>query len=222
MKRLPILAAIGALTLVLPTLACSGGNAGGPTSPSVFGSSSSAPTGGTTIIGTTSGLTSSLANRQPATATVSTASGVQVCVNGTCANLDEDGRFELRGEFSGDVGLEVAGLEGSSILLTIPGVSEGETIVVRLEIDDSTSRIEILSRTLGDGDSPDDDLNEDDPSVDSPSADAPSEHAPEEDSTSEDSTSEDDTGEDNDSGDDASGDDASEDDGSDGLGPAQP
>jgi len=161
----------GAVLALALTLACSGGGITGPT-----GTSSSV---GTTIIGTTGVAgTASAARLSAAPAASEETTDLRICVHGTttCAPPDSSGRFQLEGDFNGDVQLDI--MDGDTLVagLIIPGVVQGETIVIRIRLEDERSQIEIISRSgddrQGDDDSTDDGLSEDDSADDMPSDDA--------------------------------------------------
>jgi len=172
----------GASLALAFTLACSGGGVTGPT-----GTSSAV---GTTIIGSTGAAgTAQTAGLSATPAAASETANIRICVHGTtnCTPPDSSGRFQLEGDFAGDVQLDI--MDGDALVagLIIPGVVLGETIVIRVRIEAERSRIEIISRSsgddsLGDDDSSDDGLSEDDSSDDTPSddvsEDAPSSDAP--------------------------------------------
>jgi len=198
-----VVAGIGAFALST-LLACSG-NAVGPTftSPAGGGSPLGSSSGSTTIMGTTGGAPLALLARpQTVTASADTSTNIQICINGTvdCTSVGEDGRFELHGDFSGDVSLTVLGPDGPIAEFTIFGVATGETIVVRVELEDASSHIEILSRSGG----------EDDSSTDDSAASSTDDTSTNDDSTDDEST--DDSSTDDESTDDSSTDDESTDD----------
>jgi hypothetical protein len=163
--------------------------------------------GGTTIRGRVASMGSpASAGRTAAT------SPVKVCVSGTttCAGLDGSGNFVLKGDFAGDVALNITGPQGNTTL-TVPDVQPGETVVVVVDLQGTAAALRIESRQGG---SPDDDSEDsvDDDSADDSSEDDSSEDQDSEDDDSEDEDSEDDESEDDDSEDDDSEDDDSEDD----------
>jgi len=146
----------GALLALSFTLACSGGGITAPT-----GTSTSAST---TIVGSTGTVSAAQTARLSATPASSVASAsIEICVHGTttCSPLDASGRFQLEGDFTGDVQLDI--MDGDRLVagLIIPGVVLGETIVIRVEIEEERSRIEILSRSSGDDQPGDDDSSGD-------------------------------------------------------------
>jgi hypothetical protein len=136
----------------------------------------------------------------------------KVCVSGTttCAGLDGSGNFELKGDFAGDVALDVTGPQGTTTL-TVPDVQPGETVVVVVDLQGTAAALRIESRHGG---SPDDESEDsvDDDSADDSSEDDSSEDQDSEDDDSEDQDSEDDESEDDDSDDDSEDDDSEDDD----------
>ena len=196
-QRTTILA-LGLIPMAV-ALACSGGN-GSPVSPSlsdpgnstIRGTALTAAPGPSTRSQTSNGAAASARpmGGHPAAMT-------RVCVSGTtnCATVNDAGKFEISGPFSGDVHLEFTSQQGA-VVLTIPNVQAGETIVVRVELSGSTGVVRIESRQGDDDDSADDDSAADDDSSDDDSAD--------DDDSSDDDSADDDSADDDDSKDDDS------------------
>lgn len=155
---------IGVLVMIAAS-ACSGGSVGSPVSPSTSGTFG----GSTTIRGTTNVAGASQSARQSASraSALHASTTIRVCISGTttCADVDGAGTFELTGHFSGDIRLQFTGPQGT-VILTIPHVQPGETIVVTVELNGTNGTIRILSRQGGDDDSDDDDDSSDDDSDD--------------------------------------------------------
>ena len=123
-------------------VACSG-NSGSPASPS------SVPSGGsTTINGTaqTSATATPLFGEQRVNNNT-----LQVCVVGTdaCVNADGAGRFELSGDFSGDIQLRFSGA-GQDVVVTLHDVQPGQTITVTVALNGRTGTVDVESREGGD------------------------------------------------------------------------
>lgn len=142
-----------AVGLVSAAIACSGS----PTSPSTSGMSP----GATTIRGTARGA--SVARSSASQVAAHAPTTIRICVSGTttCADVDGSGDFELTGNFSGDVQLQVTGPQGP-LMLTIPNVKRGETIVVVVSVEGTAAAIQIVARSGGDDDEDDEDDDEDD------------------------------------------------------------
>ena len=212
MKRTkpPALLVLNVASIAL-AVACSGSLTTplGPT-----GSDTTAPSNSnkSTIRGRTSTTSSPSSTRS--TAAASSSSARQVCVTGTtnCTNLDSNGKFELGGNFSGDVPLTFTTPQGVASV-TVPGVVAGETIVIVVKLAGASGSVSVESRGNGDnnGNVADDDSEDDD--ADDDTSDDPSEDDDSEDADDDsDDDSDDDDSEDDDSDDDDSEDDDSEDD----------
>lgn len=146
-------------------VACSNASLGVPTSPSTSGTSGATST---TIRGNT--RTSSAVHAvQSANEFASHApTTIRICVTGTttCADVDGAGNFELTGEFSRDVRLQITSSQGT-VMLTISHVRHGELIVVVVNLTGTNGSIQIVSRTGGNDDDDSDDASAADDDEDS-------------------------------------------------------
>lgn len=145
------------LVSMIAAIACSGGSVDLPTRPSSSGTSGRA----TTIRGTTRGSNAAVASASQFA--IQAATTIRICVSGTatCAAVDGTGNFVLTGNFSGDVHLQVTSPQGT-VMLTLPNVKHGETIVVIVSFNGPNGVMQIVSRTGGDDDDEDNDDEDDD------------------------------------------------------------
>ena len=126
-------------------LACSG-SSNSPVSPSAFPSG-----GGATTITGTARPTSAAPLSFGSLATAGSDSTMEVCVVGAdvCTVADASGRFEVVGDFIGDIQLRFSG-PGQDVVVTVYDVQPGQTITVTVSLNGQSGTLQVDSRDGGD------------------------------------------------------------------------
>ena len=139
-------ASLGLSLLVASGFVACSGNSNSPVSPSAF------PSGGgaTTITGTARPM-GAAALSFGSLANAGNDGAVEVCVVGSdvCAVADASGRFEVVGDFVGDVQLRFSGA-GQDFAVTVYDVQPGQTITVTVSLNGQSGTLQVESREGGD------------------------------------------------------------------------